>query len=50
MFYWDKKKPVIFDNEMQIHTELPQFSITKNSTDSCQTKQDTNDTNDEREC
>ena len=47
MFYWDDKRPVIFDTEMEIHTELPQFSITKNVTDSCQTPKDSSD---ERKC
>ncbi|KAL8566714.1 hypothetical protein ACOMHN_050362 [Nucella lapillus] len=35
MFYWSKQ-PVSFDMEMQVHTELPQFSIVKNITISCQ--------------
>ncbi|KAL8577408.1 hypothetical protein ACOMHN_060230 [Nucella lapillus] len=39
MFYWDRLKPIVFDEEMKVQTELPQFSLVSNVTQSCHTTQ-----------
>ncbi|XP_076468056.1 glycine receptor subunit alpha-4-like [Babylonia areolata] len=43
MFFWKAKEPVAFDNDLQAHTELPQFSIVNNTTASCQKTNETSD-------
>ncbi|XP_076447078.1 glycine receptor subunit alpha-4-like isoform X2 [Babylonia areolata] len=43
MFYWDPVKPIVFDQEMEVHTELPQFSLVSNRTIDCKTTKDKDD-------
>lgn len=35
MFYWQKEIAITHDKELALNTELPQFSIVDNTTDSC---------------
>nr|KAG5711683.1 hypothetical protein BaRGS_016865 [Batillaria attramentaria] len=35
VFSWDENKPIKFDDDMQLDTELPQFSIVDNTSEKC---------------
>ncbi|XP_070197043.1 glycine receptor subunit alpha-2-like isoform X8 [Littorina saxatilis] len=43
VFFWHPTKPMVFDDEMTPQTELPQFSIVANKTDTCETTKDSNE-------